>query len=62
MSGFFTREYICRVVVVFISIFMAGLGLALLRLSCLGTDPFSALSYQLSEIFGLPLVVFMLAA
>ena len=61
MKKYLKKEYILRVVVVVVSIFMAGLGLAFLRLSCLGTDPFSALCYQMSEILGLPLVVFMLS-
>lgn len=60
MEKFFTKEYLIRVVIVLLANIMAPFGLTFLRLSCLGTDPFSALAYNLSEMLHLPLVVFML--
>lgn len=62
MKRFMTKEYLIRVVVVFLANCMAPFGLTFLRLSCLGTDPFSGLAYNLSEMTGKPLVVFMLGS
>ncbi len=58
MKRFFTKNYILRVILVLLANFFAGLGVALLRISCLGTDPFCALAFNLSELFHTPLVVF----
>ncbi len=58
MNSFFTQKYVLRVIIVFLANFFAGLGVALLRISCLGTDPFSALAFNFSELLHLPLGIF----
>ena len=60
MGKFLSKEYVIRVFIVLLANIMAPFGLTFLRLSCLGTDPFSAFAYNLSEMLHLPLVVFML--
>ena len=55
MQKYLSREYILRCVVVVIAMIFNGLGLAIMRISCMGTDPYSSMNYSFSEYFGIPL-------
>ena len=59
MSKFFSKKYFLRTIVVLIAHFMGGMGLALLRFSCLGTDPFSSMCFNLSFLFNMPISPFL---
>lgn len=47
------KPFLCRCLVLLCAIFMNGLGMTIMRLSCLGTEPFSCLNYSISERFGI---------
>lgn len=49
------RLYIRKCVIVFLSVCIMGLGLCIMRISCMGTDPFGGMNYSISELFGIPL-------
>ena len=49
------KPYLLRYLVVIISMALNGLGVSLMRISCLGTDPFSSMNYSFSGFFHIPL-------
>lgn len=51
------NEAVFRCVVVIISLFMTGLGVSMLRMSCLGTDPFNSMNYGFCEYLHVPMSV-----
>lgn len=57
MKKYLKKSYVFRYIIVLITMFMVGLGMSIMRISCLGTEPFSCLGYSISEHFGLPLGV-----
>lgn len=60
MRKYFTKEIGIRCLVCVTAVIFVGLGTAILRLSCMGTDPFSAMNYAVSEVSGLPLGTVMM--
>ncbi len=52
---YFTRSYVLRYLLILGSQFFFALGLTMLRLSCLGSDPFSGMAYSISEHWNVPL-------
>lgn len=51
------RSVAVRVAGVIVSLCVNGLGVALMRLASLGTEPFTCLNYSLAELFEVPLTV-----
>ena len=49
MSKYFTRNYLLRIFFVSLALFINGINVALARISCLGTDPFSSLNYAIGS-------------
>lgn len=47
------KSFLYRCLVLLCAMFMNGLGMTIMRLSCLGTEPFSCLNYSISERFGI---------
>ena len=56
-----SKSYIIRSLIVLLANIIAGLGLACLRISSMGTDPFTSMCYNASMLFHLPLTIFMIA-
>ena len=52
---YISGPYLRRYLVVLVSVFFVGLGTAVTRISCMGTESFTSLNYSISELFGLPL-------
>lgn len=49
------KQYLYRYLIIIISMVLNGLGVSLMRISCMGTDPFSSMNYSISELFRIPL-------
>lgn len=49
-----SKESLLRTGIATISAFLAGMGSAVMRASCMGSDPWSTLNYGASEFFGVP--------
>ena len=58
---YFTTSYVLRYLVIIFSLFMIGLGMSVMRISCLGTEPFSCLNFSISEHFAVPMGATMAA-
>lgn len=52
---YFERQYICRYIIIIVSMMLNGLGLSIMRISCMGTDPFNSMNYSFSELLQMPL-------
>ena len=52
-----SRSYRVKAIVVFVSIFFMGLGIALMRFSAMGTDPCNSFNFGIAEHFDIPLGV-----
>lgn len=61
MNKYLTKFYMIRYSIILISMLMVGLGMSIMRISCLGTEPFSCLGYSISEHFGVSLGIVMAA-
>lgn len=60
-NRFLKKETMVRCAIVLVSLFMNGLGIGIMRLTCLGTDPFNSMNYGFSEYFQIPMsMVFLL--
>ena len=55
------KPYLLRYLVVIISMALNGLGVSLMRISCLGTDPFNSMNYSFSEAFHVSLGLVVIA-
>lgn len=55
VKKYFGKRYLYRYLIVIVSMMLNGLGVALMRISCMGTDPFSSMNYSFSEFFHIPL-------
>lgn len=53
VKKYFGKKYLYLIVTA--SMMLNGLGLSLMRISCMGTDPFSSMNYSFSEFFHVPL-------
>lgn len=53
------KSYVLRYIVVILSIFLVGLAMSIMRVSAMGTEPFSCLNYSVSEHFGIPMGITM---
>lgn len=49
------REYSIRCLILIIALFLCGIGVTLVRISCLGMEPFTAVCYTYSRIFHCPM-------
>lgn len=54
LSRFFSKESLTRTAIAAAASFLAGMGSAVMRASCLGSDPWSTLNYGVSEFLGVP--------
>lgn len=61
MGKYFGKQYLIRYILIVVSLFFCGLGMTVMRFSCLGTEPFSCINYSISERFGFPMAVSMIA-
>lgn len=61
MGKYFGKQYLIRYILIIISLFFCGLGMTVMRFSCLGTEPFSCVNYSISERFGIPMAGSMIA-
>ena len=61
MVKYLSRDYLIRCFLIVLSLFFCGLGMTVMRFSCLGTEPFSCINYSISERFGLPMATSMIA-
>ncbi len=55
LKKYLGKNYVSRYIMIVISVIMNGLGLSILRISCMGTDPFSSMNYSISESTGVSL-------
>ncbi len=55
------KPYLLRYLVVLVSMAFNGLGVSLMRISCLGTDPFNSMNYSFSEFFHISLGAVVIA-
>lgn len=55
VKKYFSRQYGCRYLVIVASMMLNGLGVGLMRISCMGTDPFNSMNYSFSGFFHIPL-------
>ncbi len=53
MKQYFTKEMIKRIIVVFLSVALMGVGVQFLNRTNLGPDPFSALNYGMADLLNL---------
>ena len=62
--NFFSKPFLVRCAVIIFAMFFTGLGVSLMRISCMGTDPFSSVNYAISEFCDIPLglVVMLVSA
>lgn len=61
LEKYIQKPYLLRYLVVMISMALNGLGVSLMRISCLGTDPFNSMNYSFSEFFHIPLGLVVIA-
>lgn len=61
MAKYLSGKYLIRYFLIVVSLFFCGLGMTVMRLSCLGTEPFSCINYSVSERFGLSMAASMIA-
>lgn len=61
MQNIFQKKYLVRCLILVISMIFSGLGMTIMRFSCMGTEPFSCLNYSISEKFGIPMTVSVIA-
>lgn len=59
LSKYAKKSYVLRYIVVILSIFLVGLAMSIMRVSAMGTEPFSCLNYSISEHFGIPMGITM---
>ena len=59
LRKYVTKSYVLRYIVVVQSIFLVGLAMSIMRISAMGTEPFSCLNYSISEHFGIPMGITM---
>lgn len=55
VKKYFRRQYISRYIIIVASMILNGLGVSLMRISCMGTDPFNSMNYSFSVFFHIPL-------
>lgn len=55
VKKYFRRQYISRYIIIVVSMILNGLGVSLMRISCMGTDPFNSMNYSFSVFFHIPL-------
>lgn len=55
IKKYFSRQYVCRYIIIVVSMMLNGLGVGLMRISCMGTDPFNSMNYSFSDFFHVPL-------
>lgn len=60
-SRLFSKESLARTAITAAASFLAGMGSAVMRASCLGSDPWSTLNYGASEFLGVPFLATSLA-
>lgn len=55
VKKYFSRQYVYRYIIIVVSMMLNGLGVGLMRISCMGTDPFSSMNYSFSAFFHISL-------